>query len=107
MVKTLKNLILCFIFILLFSCLGQASSLEPYVILQAEHGDIIGESLLIENDDYLSYVSVLNGVQQNDLLSMMLDIYHEDSYEFWVRVHVQVRLNSCLLNLISKYIKKI
>ncbi|MCG8482930.1 MAG: hypothetical protein MJA31_06435, partial [Clostridia bacterium] len=86
MTKTLRNLILCFTFILLFSCLGQASSLELYQILQAEHGDLIGESFLIDNDDNCSYVSVLQGAQPGDLLSMILDIYQEDSYEFWVHV---------------------
>lgn len=86
MSKLLKSLILVFIFLFISTSLGQANSLEPYVVLQAENGDLIGESLVRGGNDNLRYVSVVSGAQQDDLLAMLLDIHHETSYEIWVRV---------------------
>ena len=82
MSQRLKILLLSFFLLFLFSGFAETSSLEPYVILQAEHGDLIGDSLRKE----LNYVSVTSRAQQNDLLAMLLDIHQETNYEIWVRV---------------------
>ncbi|MCK4259204.1 MAG: hypothetical protein KAX49_09505 [Halanaerobiales bacterium] len=77
--------IVILLFILLLSTAANASLLEPYVILQAEHGDLVGQNLFMEGNSELSYVTVMQGYQ-NDELSLIVDIFNDERYEFWVRL---------------------
>ncbi|MCK4260713.1 MAG: hypothetical protein KAX49_17175, partial [Halanaerobiales bacterium] len=75
--------IVILLFVLFISTTANAALIEPYVILQAEHGDLIGENLFTQENSELSYVSVVQG-SQNDLISLLLDVFDEKRYEFWI-----------------------
>ncbi|MCK4259488.1 MAG: hypothetical protein KAX49_10955 [Halanaerobiales bacterium] len=73
------------LFILFTLTTVNAALIEPYVILQAENGDLVGQNLVTQGNSELSYVSVGQG-SQNDLISLMLDVFDKNNYELWIHL---------------------